>query len=193
MKLKVEYIPLEELKPYAGNAKLHPAEQIEQIKNSIERFGFNDPLAIWNGEIVEGHGRYIAATEMGLDTVPVIRLDEMTDKERKAYAIAHNKLTLNSGFDNDLLKEDLLDILDDFDMTDFGFGDFEISMLTEDFEPEPYDEDVINKYSGNGDDILSKKRIIITYDPDAENKVADLLGVEEIKKVIYDISEVGRK
>ena len=82
-KLKVEYIPVDEIKPYAGNAKLHPPAQVEQIKESITEFGFNDPLAIWNGEIVEGHGRYIAAKELGFDKLPVIRLDGLTDEQRR--------------------------------------------------------------------------------------------------------------
>lgn len=74
-KLQVEYVPIESITPYANNAKLHPAEQIEQIKKSIEQFGFNDPIAVWHDTIVEGHGRLIAATEMGIEMVPVIRLD----------------------------------------------------------------------------------------------------------------------
>lgn len=126
MTLQIEYLPLSELKPYAGNAKLHPAEQVEQIKNSIERFGFNDPIAIWKGEIVEGHGRYIAAQELGIELVPVIRLDNMTDEERRAYALVHNKLTLNSDFDFDLLNEELESL--EVDLSDFGF-------LFNDFDP----------------------------------------------------------
>ncbi len=190
MTLKIEYLPLSELKPYEGNAKLHPAEQIEQIKNSIERFGFADPIAIWHGEIVEGHGRFIAAQELGLDKVPVIRLDKMTDKERKAYMIAHNKLTMNTGFDNELLKEELTDLLDDFDMTDFGFGDFELSILSEDFDPEPYDEELMNEYGGNEQKDLAKSRVIITYKQELEPDVAKLLGLSEVKKVVYNIEEL---
>ena len=118
--LSIEYINIEEIKPYKNNAKLHPQEQIEQIKKSIEDFGFNDPLAIWNGEIIEGHGRYLAAKEMGISTLPVIKLDNLTDEQRRAYTLVHNKLTLNSGFDLDLLNEELKNILD-FDMEDYGF------------------------------------------------------------------------
>lgn len=119
--LSVEYVPLNTIKPYAGNAKRHPAEQVEQIKKSIEEFGFNDPIATWNGEIVEGHGRFIAAQEMGIESVPVIRLDGLTDAQRKAYTLVHNKLTLNSGFDPDLLSLELIAIEDDIDMSEFGF------------------------------------------------------------------------
>ena len=190
MKLNIEYLPLGDIKPYAGNAKLHPAEQIEQIKNSIQRFGFNDPIAIWKDEIVEGHGRFIAAQELGIEEVPVIRLDDMSDKERKAYMIAHNKLTMNTGFDNEMLKEELNSILDDFDMTDFGFGDFELSILTGDFEPEEYDKELVEEYSSNEDQFLEKKRVIITYKSEQEDAVKELLGLDEISKVVYDISEV---
>lgn len=134
MELKIEYLPIEEIKPYAGNAKRHPAEQIEQIKNSIKEFGFDDPIAIWNGEIVEGHGRYIAANEMGIDIVPVIRLDHLTDEQRRAYNIAHNKLTMNSDFNLELLQLELESL--ELDMTDFGFTEAEILELTVDDEEE---------------------------------------------------------
>ena len=120
MKLEIEYIPIAEIKPYKANAKKHPPKQIEQIMSSIEEFGFNDPIAIWNGEIVEGHGRYLAARELHLDPVPVLRLDDLTDEQRKAYGLVHNKLTMNSGFDTKLLELEL-DGLESLDMEQFGF------------------------------------------------------------------------
>ena len=189
--LKGEYVPKEELKTYANNAKVHTPEQIEGIKKSIERFGFNDPVAVWkDNEIIEGHGRLLAAMEMDeVKEIPVIRLDNLTDKERKAYIIAHNKLTLSTNFDNNILGEELKNLIGDFDMTDFGFGDFEIAMLTEDFTPDPFDESEISQYTGEVG--LAKKRVIITYTDDEEGKVEKLLGVEKITKVVYDISEVG--
>lgn len=118
--LKVEYISVDKITPYAGNAKLHPEEQIEQIKKSIQEFGFNDPLALWHGEVVEGHGRLIAAKELGMKEVPVIRLDELTDEQRRAYALVHNKLTMNSGFDFGTLEIELGNL--ELDMEQFGFG-----------------------------------------------------------------------
>ena len=120
MKLEIEYIPIAEIKPYKGNAKKHPKKQIEQIIASIEEFGFNDPIAIWDGEIVEGHGRYLAARELHLDPVPVLRLDYLTDEQRKAYGLVHNKLTMSSGFDTKLLELEL-DNLQSLDMEQFGF------------------------------------------------------------------------
>ena len=119
MELKIEYVPIEDIKPYAGNAKTHPAQQIEQIKKSIEQFGFNDPIAIWHDEVVEGHGRLIAATEMGVGIVPIIRLDNLTDEQRRRYMLVHNQLTMNSGWDEDLLSIELDDI--GVDMSEFGF------------------------------------------------------------------------
>lgn len=118
--LKIEYIPIEDIKPYSNNAKQHPAEQIQQIKNSILEFGFNDPLALWHDTIVEGHGRLLAAQELGYKELPIIRLDDLSDEQRKAYCLAHNKLTMNSDFDLDVLSAEL-DSITDIDMSDFGF------------------------------------------------------------------------
>lgn len=121
MKIKIEYVPITDIVPYANNAKQHPPEQIEQIMASMREFGNIDPIGVWRGEIVEGHGRYMAAQKLGYDTVPIIRLDDLTDEQRKAYALAHNKLTMNSGFDIDLLNMELAEITD-IDMSEFGFA-----------------------------------------------------------------------
>lgn len=120
MKLKVEYVSAGSITPYKGNAKLHPPAQIEQIKASIQEFGFNDPIAVWHGEIVEGHGRLMAAEDLGIDKLPIIRLDDLTDEQRRGYILAHNKLTMNSGFDPELLAIEL-DNLPELDMEQFGF------------------------------------------------------------------------
>lgn len=130
MKLKVDYIPIEQLKPYEKNAKIHTQEQIEQIKKSIQEFGMNDPIGIWGEEnlIVECHGRLIACKELGFDEVPVIRLDSLTDEQRRAYTLVHNQTTMNTGFDLDVLNEELDNI--DIDMSDYGF-DIEIDDIEE--------------------------------------------------------------
>lgn len=121
--LRVEYIPIGELQEYEGNAKLHPQEQIEQIAKSIKQFGMNDPIAVWkNNVIIEGHGRLLACRQLGFETVPIIRLDRLTDKQRKAYTLAHNKLTLNSGFEIGTLERELEELAGSFDMSDFGFA-----------------------------------------------------------------------
>ena len=79
MKLKVEYLPIDEIKPYENNAKIHTPEQIEQIKASIEQFGMNDPIGIWSKEniIVEGHGRLLACQELGYTEIPFSKIDEI--------------------------------------------------------------------------------------------------------------------
>ena len=131
--MEIINIKLSELKPYEKNAKLHPQEQIEQIKKSIIEFGMNDPIAIWGKEniVVEGHGRLMALNELGYETAPCIRLNHMSEDERKAYTLVHNKLTMNSGFDEELLGSELDDIV--ADMTEFGF-DFNIDLEDEDIE-----------------------------------------------------------
>jgi site-specific DNA-methyltransferase (adenine-specific) len=143
MKLKIEYVDINSIKPYKNNAKLHPEEQIEQIKKSIEEFGMDDPIGIWKDEIVEGHGRLIACKELGMTEVPIIRLDHLTDEERKAYTLAHNKLTMNSDFDLDILNDELMNF-DTIDMSDFGFDldleDEEEKEIIEDEVPEVPEE-----------------------------------------------------
>lgn len=147
MKLKIEYVPKEELKPYANNAKLHPAEQVEQIKKSIEQFGFRDPIAIWHdNEIIEGHGRLLAVMEMPEVTeVPVIRLDDLSDEQRRAYMLAHNKLTMNSDFDFGILEIELDDI-NEIDMSDFGFDLLSLGEEVPPGEFREYSEDQETKH-----------------------------------------------
>ena len=120
MDLKIEYVSIDSIKPYEGNAKLHPEDQVAQIKKSIEDYGMNDPIAVWNGEIVEGHGRLMACKELHMDTVPIIRLDNLTDEQRREYMIVHNQTTMNSDFDELKLGVELGD-LPGFDADFYGF------------------------------------------------------------------------
>lgn len=99
MDLNIEYVPIDTITEYAGNAKKHPKKQVEQIAKSIQEFGFNDPLAISNGILVEGHGRLLAARSLGMDKVHVIRLDGLTDEQRRAYTLIHNQLNTSTGYD----------------------------------------------------------------------------------------------
>lgn len=120
--LSIEYVPVDALTQYDKNAKLHPQEQIDEIKSSITRFGMNDPIAVCGKDntIVDGHGRFEACKQLGMEEVPVIRLDHLTEDERKAYTLVHNKITMDSGFDLDLLNSELQCI--DIDMSDFDFN-----------------------------------------------------------------------
>lgn len=119
-------LPTDRVKPYARNAKRHPQEQIDEIKASIKRFGMDDPIGIWGKEnlIVEGHGRLEACKQLGIPTVPCIRLDHLTKEERKAYTLAHNKTNMDSGWDFTALDQELAEIVD-IDMSEFGFGSLE--------------------------------------------------------------------
>ena len=122
MELKIEYMALDKLKPYEKNARKHQEADLSTIKASISEFGMSDPIGVWGkgNIIVEGHGRYLACKELGIDKVPVIHLDHLTDEQRRAYALAHNKTAEMSEWDFDLLGDELADILD-IDMSDFGF------------------------------------------------------------------------
>ena len=131
-----------QLVPYVGNAKEHPDWQVDQIAASIEAFGFNDPIAVWQDIaghwiIVEGHGRLLAAKQLGMKEVPVIRLDHLDDEGRRAYTLAHNKLTMNTDFDLDILEDELHSI-EGFDMTEFGFEEIAFNLV--DFEGDVDDE-----------------------------------------------------
>ena len=140
MKLQVEYVDINSISPYERNARAHGKDDVKAIKKSIEEFGFNDPIGVWNNQIVEGHGRLLAAKELGMEQVPIIRLDELTDEQRKAYALAHNKTAELSDWDFDMLAAELQD-LNDIDMSAFGFDidKFveEQSEIIEDEAPEP--------------------------------------------------------
>lgn len=120
--MEIIKLRLDQLKPYEKNAKRHTDEQIEHIINSIKRFQFCDPIGVWGEKnvIVEGHGRYFALKKMGVKEVDCIRLDHLSDEERKAYTLVHNQATLETPFDDDLLKIELDDIFD-IDMEVFGF------------------------------------------------------------------------
>ena len=129
--MRIETVNIDSLTPYEKNAKMHPRDQIEQIKKSIEMYGNNDPIAVWgeNNVIVEGHGRYTALRELGYKTVDIIRLDHLTDEQRREYMLVHNQTTMNSGWDIDLLAGELEGL--DFDGFDFGF-DLDLDDLFED-------------------------------------------------------------
>ncbi|MFM6005892.1 MAG: ParB/Srx family N-terminal domain-containing protein [Sphaerospermopsis kisseleviana] len=127
--LNVVWRNLSDIIMYAKNSKLHPPEQVQQIAKYIVEFGFLDPIAVdENGEILEGHGRYLAAESLQLKLVPTVQILGLTQEQKVAYRIAHNKLTMNSDFDLELLKLDM-DFLSemDFDLGLTGFDSEDLS------------------------------------------------------------------
>ena len=125
--MKLEVIPVSGLKPYENNAKIHTPEQVEQICRSIQDFGFNDPIAVdENNMIIEGHGRLLAVQKLGWEEVECIRLVGLTGEQKRAYIHIHNQLTMNTGFDMEILEAELKSI-EGIDMGFFGFDmDFEV-------------------------------------------------------------------
>ncbi len=138
--MNIEKIDISVLIPYARNARTHSDEQIAQIAGSIKEFGFNNPVLIdKDNGVMAGHGRLAAARKLGLKEVPCIRLEHLTETQRKAYILADNKIAMNSTWDRDLLKLELEELhQDDFKMELVGFDANELAIamgLGADFEP----------------------------------------------------------
>lgn len=127
---RLERLPLDRLIPYANNSRTHSEEQVAQIAASIREFGFTNPILIDEADgIIAGHGRVLAARKLGMEEVPCIRLGHLTEAQRRAYVIADNKLALNAGWDEELLKLELTALRDEFDfdpaLTGFSAGELE--------------------------------------------------------------------
>lgn len=130
--LCIKSIPVTDIIVYNKNVKEHGDEQVRQIANSIKEFGFTNPILIdEKNEIVAGHGRYAAAKLLGLETVPVIQISHLSDKQKRAYRIADNKIAEKSGWNTDLLKMELseLETICDFDIQLTGFDTIEVDTL----------------------------------------------------------------
>ena len=129
--LKVEYRNIKELIPYCNNSRTHSDEQVLQIASSIKEFGFTNPVLIdGQGGIIAGHGRIMAAQKLKMDEVPTITLSGLSDAQKKAYIIADNKLALNSGWDDELLKIELEQLKElDFDLGLIGFDEIELGNM----------------------------------------------------------------
>jgi ParB-like chromosome segregation protein Spo0J len=142
--LKIEYRTLDSLVPYARNARTHSEDQISQIAASIREFGFTNPILIDSKQgIIAGHGRLAAAKELGLDKVPCIDLSHLTEEQKRAYIIADNKLALNGGWNEDLLRLELTDLKElgaNLELTGFDAMELADIMLGKDVEFKEYDE-----------------------------------------------------
>ena len=186
--LKIEYIDINKITPYENNARKHQKADVEAIKKSIEAFGMNDPIGVWSDKniIVEGHGRLLALKELGYKEVPCIRLDQLTDEQRKAYALAHNKTAELSEWDFEKLKQELDGI--NLDMGDFGFEDFSLEDL-ENVKEDEFDIDSeLQKpaFSKKGDIWLLGKHRVICGDSTIKETFARVLDGNKANLVVTD-------
>ena len=137
MELKIEYLPIKALKPYEKNTRKHQKKDVDNIARSIEKFGMNDPIGIWKDNIiVEGHGRLLACKQLGMTEVPCVRLDHLTDEQRREYAIAHNATAELSEWDLDILHDEL----DELDFSGFDF-DLGLESEGEDYSPDEFGDE----------------------------------------------------
>lgn len=175
--MQIIEIDINDIKQYKNNAKIHTKKQIEQIVKSIERYGNNDPIAIdENNTIIEGHGRYLALKKLGYTEVPVIRLEHLTEEQKREYILVHNKLTMNTDFDLETLKSEL-DFIN-FDMTEFDFDIFE-NIPDEFAEENPY----------------TTKITTPTYEPTKEQapEITELYNMDKAKRLIEKIERSDLK
>lgn len=175
--MQIIEIDINDIKQYKNNAKIHTKKQIEQIVKSIERYGNNDPIAIdENNTIIEGHGRYLALKKLGYTEVPVIKLEHLTEEQKREYILVHNKLTMNTDFDLETLKSEL-DFIN-FDMTEFDFDIFE-NIPNEFAEENPY----------------TSKITTPTYEPTKEQapEITELYNVDKAKRLIEKIERSDLK
>ena len=131
-------IGIDSLVPYANNSRTHSPEQVDQIAASIREFGFTNPVLVdEKGTLIAGHGRLLAAHKLGITEVPSIELANLTEIQKKAYIIADNKLALNAGWDDEMLKLELANLADvGFDLELTGFGVDELNFVSDEPFPE---------------------------------------------------------
>ena len=195
MDLNVQQIELEQLVPYARNARTHSDSQVAQIAGSIAEFGFVNPVLVGGDNIIiAGHGRVMAAKKLGLKTVPTIKLDHLTENQRRALVIADNKIAENAGWDEELLRLELQNLADeDFDLDLLGFDDVELDdLLTslDDDEAAALDENIPevqeNPVSRTGDIWIMGEHRLLCGDSTSEADMKKLMAGELADMVFTD-------
>lgn len=180
--LKIEHVATDSLVPYARNPRTHTEAQVAQIAASMREFGWTNPILVdEDGGIIAGHGRLLAARKLGLSEVPTIKLAGLTKAQRKALVIADNKLALNAGWDDEMLKLELEELQAmDFDIALTGFGDMELSSILgpsdgltdEDDAPEP----PVDPVTRVGDLWLLGRHRLLCGDSTSADDVGRVLG-----------------
>lgn len=184
--LQYELTSLDKLIPYARNARTHSGEQVAQIAASIKEFGFLNPVIIGDdGTIIAGHGRVLAARQLGLDKVPTLNASHLTDAQRRAYILADNKLALNAGWDFDMLRIEIDELkMDNFnlDLTGFSLGEINNIFLDRaDGKTDAHAEwDGMPDYE---DQDPCFRKIIVNFDTQGDvDKFFELIGQEATEK-----------
>ena len=193
--MKITNIELDKLNAYENNAKNHPDYQINQIVASIKKFGFTNPILVdKNNEVIAGHGRLEAAKRIELKSVPCIILNDLTEKQKIAYAIADNKIALNTNFNYDVLEKELLKLeREDLEVTGFSFD--ELETLVGDLALEEYDAGDYSYVSSNesyggsvrsGDDYVVYEIIVKKENKDKIIDTLELIRKEGNLETISD-------
>ena len=177
---QLEHIATAELIPYARNARTHSPAQVAGIAGSIREFGFNNPVLIdKDNGIIAGHGRVLAAQQLGLETVPCLRLGHLTKTQRKAYILADNRLAELAQWDTEMLALEIADLrLDDVDMELLGFDDEALRDLLGEDDP---------THDGL-DDTYSRKIEAPIYEPKGEQpEISELFDDAKTQQLRHDI------
>jgi len=177
-KLNIEIVDIEEIKESNYNSRIHSEAQVEKIANSIEEFGFVNPIIIDEGnEIIAGHGRYTAARYLKLKEVPTIRLTHLTEDKKRAFIIADNKIALSGEWDYDMLKEEFDTILkSEMNIDLLGFNRNFIDSMFKEKDP---DAMVVHKL----------KTLKINFDADDYDTISDSLNSIMEKEGCVDYEE----
>ena len=191
--MQVEQIGIETLIPYANNARTHSDAQVAQISASIREFGFNNPVLIdEQSSIIAGHGRVLAARKLELDSVPCIRLNHLSETQRRAYIIADNKLAMNAGWDDELLALEFEGLGEEgFDLELTGFTLDEIAELSPKITEGLTDEDAVPEVPETpitklGDVWLLDKHRVMCGDSTSIDAVETLMDGQKASLVVTD-------
>jgi ParB-like chromosome segregation protein Spo0J len=172
--MQIKEVAVDKLIPYAKNSRTHSDQQVAQIAASIKEFGWRNPILVDGFGIIAGHGRLLAAQKLGLDKIPAIDCSDMTASQKKAYIIADNKLALNAGWDNDLLKLEITDLQDEnFNIDLLGFDISELNFTAEVDYGILDEEDVSQQLSDMANGV--RKAIQIEFEPEHYDEAFELV------------------
>lgn len=188
---RYENVSIDKLTPYKNNARTHSEKQVEEIANSIDEFGFINPVLIDSDYgIIAGHGRVLGATRLGMEEVPCIFVEDLTEEQKRAYIIADNKIALDSDWDEELLKIELGELDDlDFDISltgfdiEFVFGEESLFSMDDIDEVDGYDENEDDRefFTKTFTFPTEKKKQIICYLKKHQNEIVEQIIKESEK------------